>query len=79
MRAGCQNLHVRLDQGKWQDGRVYVAACRSLLYCIVVLLMTLNHSLRRANSTGTHSLHRFGYIPNLLREFSAFVRFKFGI
>jgi hypothetical protein len=28
------NLHVRFDEGEWQDWHVYVAACRSLLYCL---------------------------------------------
>ena len=27
------NLHVRFDEGEWQDWHVYVAGCRSLLYC----------------------------------------------
>jgi len=40
------NLHGRFDAGEWQDWHVYVAGCRSLLYCENSGVLVFEHCAR---------------------------------
>ena len=51
------NLHVRFDEGEWQDWHVYVTACHSLLYCLrvikCVVLVSEQRTIKSRVSHGT--------------------------